>query len=158
MTRIASLPICSDLAPTGPAEDEIHLDYEARFLRRKRLTTDKGLDFLVDFPETRSLDDGQILVLDTGQRIAVRAAKEPVLEITGDLPRLAWHIGNRHTPCQIFATHLRIRDDHVLAAMLRKLGAQVMPRVAVFTPERGAYGHGRTLAHSHGPGDHDHAP
>jgi urease accessory protein len=72
-----------------------------------------------------------------------------VLIVTGDLTRLAWHIGNRHTPCQIEADHLVIRADHVLAAMLTGLGASVTPAKAPFTPEGGAYGHGRTMGHEH---------
>jgi urease accessory protein len=66
------------------------------------------------------------------------------------LPRLAWHIGNRHTPCQIAADHLLIRADHVLEGMLRGLGAGVTPTMAAFAPEGGAYGHGRTMGHDHG--------
>jgi urease accessory protein len=42
-----------------------------------------------------------------------------------------------------------IRCDHVLQEMLAKLGAQLLEVEAPFTPEGGAYGHGRTHAHSH---------
>jgi len=94
-------------------------------------------------------------LLEDGRIIAVRAADEPVLVVRGDLPRLAWHIGNRHTPCQIGADHRVIRADHVLEAMLTRLGARVAPGMAPFTPEGGAYGHGRTMGHDHGP-RHDH--
>jgi urease accessory protein len=50
----------------------------------------------------------------------------------------------------------------VLEAMLLQLGAKLIPTEAPFTPEGGAYGHGRTLGHHHGEGhhhdghDHDH--
>ena len=90
------------------------------------------------------------------------AAEEPLLEVTGaDLARIAWHIGNRHTPCQIEADRLLIQRDHVMADMLARIGAEVREVVEPFTPEGGAYGHGRTHGHdhghSHGPGeDHDH--
>jgi urease accessory protein len=41
--------------------------------------------------------------------------------------------------------------------MLRQLGATVTEAVEPFTPEGGAYGHGRTMGHDHGPGHgHDH--
>jgi urease accessory protein len=63
--------------------------------------------------------------------------------------RLAWHIGNRHTPCQIEAHRLVIRADHVLADMLRGLGAEVTEATEAFTPEGGAYGLGRTMGHAH---------
>ena len=72
------------------------------------------------------------------------------------LPRLAWHIGNRHTPCRIEADRLIIRQDHVLEAMLRQLGAEIQHANLPFRPEGGAYGHGRTFGHDHGS-SHDHA-
>ena len=132
------------------SNDHIALDYEERFVRRKRMTSAAGLSFMVDLPETVSLNHGAGLVLDTGVTIEVRAAPEALHEITGPtLVRLAWHIGNRHTPCQIEPDRLFIRHDHVLAAMLSGLGATVRDVMAPFTPEGGAYGHGRTLGHSH---------
>ena len=80
------------------------------------------------------------------------------MQITGqDLHRLAWHIGNRHTPCQIEPTRLLIRRDHVLEAMLAQLGAKVAYVTEAFKPEGGAYGTGRTMGHSHGPETQPHA-
>lgn len=134
----------------GTPADRISLGYEARFLRRRVLTTDGGLAFLLDLEQTTSLDHGGALQLDDGREIEVVAAPEALLEITGDnLVRLAWHIGNRHTPCQIEGHRLLIQPDHVIRDMLGKLGAAVAECVAPFTPEGGAYGHGRTHAHAH---------
>ncbi|MGO4908483.1 urease accessory protein UreE [Pseudorhodobacter sp. W20_MBD10_FR17] len=136
----------------GSALDEsVTLDYAERFLRRKRLVTNTGRAFLIDLAETTSLDDGDALELADGTKIGIAAALEPVVKVTGDLPRLAWHIGNRHTPCQICADHLVIRRDHVLEAMLKGLGAQMTIAMGPFCPEGGAYGHGRTMGHDHGP-------
>jgi urease accessory protein len=147
----------SDLPPAlsvrrkaGPVAETVTLDYEARMLRRKRLVTDKGRAFMVDLPETVSLDPGDGFVLEGGKLIGVVAASESVLEITGDLARLAWHIGNRHTPCQVEPHRLLIREDHVLEGMLIGLGAKVRRITAPFRPEGGAYGHGRTMGHDHG--------
>lgn len=133
------------------ADSRIILGYDARFLRRKRLQAEDGTSFLVDLAETTSLNPGDAFQLSDGRLIVVIAAVEPVLRITGDLPRLAWHIGNRHTPCQIMPDHLVIRRDHVLEKMLMGLGAQVELTEAPFKPEGGAYGHGRTMGHDHGP-------
>lgn len=130
--------------------DSVLLDYEGRFLRRKRLTTEAGDSVLVDLPETASLEDGDCLELGDGTLIEIVAAEEPVLLVSGNLPRLAWHIGNRHTPCQIEGAYLVIRQDHVLEDMLRGLGATVARGQAAFNPEGGAYGHGRTMGHDHG--------
>ncbi len=141
------------------AEDHVALDYEGRFVRRKRLVAASGASFLLDLPEVVNLLGGEAFALQDGRRIEVRCALEPVLEVQGDLARLAWHIGNRHTPCQIEAARLVIRDDHVLEAMLRGLGARLERRMEPFRPESGAYGVGRTMGHDHGThghGTHDH--
>ena len=135
---------------TGDAADTVTLDYEARFLRRKRLVSDAGEPFLVELAETRSLSQGEGFRLDDGRIIAVMAAAEPLLAVRhGNLARIAWHVGNRHTPCQIADDHILIREDKVLQAMLEGLGASVTQVFAPFTPEGGAYGHGRTHGHEH---------
>ena len=150
LPRARSLRRASDAAQGPSADAHVALDYDARLLRRKRLTTAGGEDFLADLPETVSLDHGDRLLLDDGRQIEVIAAPEPLAAITGDLPRLAWHIGNRHTPCQIEGARLLIRRDPVLEDMLRHLGATLEGIEAAFTPEGGAYGHGRTMGHDHG--------
>ena len=104
--------------------DIVTLSYDERFLRRKRLTTVHDMSFMVNLAETTSLQDRDLLELDDGRLIEVIAAEEPVVEITGPaLTRFAWHIGNRHTPCQIEQDRLLIRQDHVIEAMLTQLGA-----------------------------------
>lgn len=135
------------------ADDGITLDYEGRFLRRRRLLSDGGAAFLLDLAKTTDLKPGDAIRLEDGRLIAVHAASEPVLRVRGRvLARLAWHIGNRHTPCQIGSDHLVIRDDPVLADMLKGLGAEITRDSAPFQPERGAYGQGRTMGHSHDHG------
>lgn len=140
----------------GAAADRVVLDYEARFLRRRVLTCEGGLRVLVDLPQTTSLDHGAALDCGDGQLIEVVAAPEPVLRVSGDLPRLAWHIGNRHTPCQMAGDHLVIRNDPVIRHMLEHLDASITEAHAPFTPEGGAYGHGRTHSHEHGHTAHEH--
>jgi urease accessory protein len=147
------LPVAQTLHRSGHwprlATGRVILGYEDRFLRRKRLTMASGDAFLVDLAETTNLLAGDAFELDDGRLIEIAAAEEPVLVIKGDLVRLAWHIGNRHTPCQIEADRLVIRADHVLADMLRGLGATVTETQGPFTPEGGAYGMGRTMGHAH---------
>ena len=139
----------------GDAADTVTLDYEARFLRRKRLVSDGGEAFLVELAETRSINQGEGFRLDDGRVIAVMAAPEPLLAVRHDnLVRIAWHVGNRHTPCQVEGDHILIREDRVLQAMLEQLGARVSRVTVPFTPEGGAYGHGRTHGHDHGKHDH----
>lgn len=131
------------------ATGRVVLGYDERFLRRKRLTMASGEPFLVDLAETTNLLAGDAFELDDGRLVEIAAAEEAVLIIRGDLVRLAWHIGNRHTPCQIEPDRLVIRADHVLADMLRGLGADVTEARTPFTPEGGAYGLGRTMGHAH---------
>ncbi|MGV6849084.1 MAG: urease accessory protein UreE [Marinibacterium sp.] len=143
------LPTARTTTHAHHGDAQITLTYEARFLRRKVLTNDAGEDFLVDLPETVSLNHGDAFELDDGRLIEVVAAPEPLYEITGDLARLAWHIGNRHTPCQIEPHRLLIARDPVLRGMLEGLGAAIREVTEPFTPEGGAYGHGRTHGHEH---------
>ncbi|WP_212525219.1 urease accessory protein UreE [Actibacterium sp. MT2.3-13A] len=135
----------------GRPHDRVVLSYDERLLRRKRLKTAGGDSFLADLPETVSLKGGEALELEDGRLIEVEAGEDDLLEITGrDLVRFAWHIGNRHAPCQIEDDRLLIQRDPVMAEMLRQLGAGVAEVSAPFAPEGGAYGHGRTLGHEHG--------
>ena len=99
--------ISQNILKTGAwndASDSCFLSYEDRFLRRKVLTTVKGATLLVDLAHATSLVHGDAFELADGQMIEVVAAPEPLLEITGDLVQLAWHIGNRHT--QIGRAHV----------------------------------------------------
>ena len=157
---MTDLPKAHDVHRKGhwaDAADSVTLGYDERILRRRRLVTAAGTAFLVDLSETTSLNHGDALELADGRLVEIVAAVEPVLVVTGDLPRIAWHIGNRHTPCQIESARLLIRRDHVLEAMLRQLGAAVTEASEPFTPEGGAYGHGRTMGHDHGGAGHAHS-
>lgn len=135
--------------------ETVTLDYQARYFRRRMVTTDIGRDVLIDGSEARSHADGQEVTAADGTVLMIRAAPEPLAEIRGDLARLAWHIGNRHTPCEVRADCLLIQRDHVLEAMLHGLGASVSHMEKPFQPEGGAYGHGRTHGHAHSHDPHD---
>ena len=66
------------------------------------------------------------------------------------LLRLAWHLGNRHTPAEVQPDRLLIRPDPVLADMIRGQGGAVSDVFEPFQPEGGAYagsGHGHAHAH-----------
>ncbi|KPD12947.1 urease accessory protein UreE [Phaeobacter sp. 11ANDIMAR09] len=142
-------PTAREVIHSHQGDDQVTLTYDARFLRRKVLTTAGGTKFLVDLAQTSSVGLGDAFKLSDGRLIEVVPASETLLEVTGDLARLAWHIGNRHTPCQVEQDRLLIQEDHVLRNMLEKLGATLREVIAPFCPEGGAYGHGRTHGHSH---------
>ncbi|MEM7471766.1 MAG: urease accessory protein UreE [Pseudomonadota bacterium] len=131
-------------------DESCTLTYEDRFLRRKVLKTDKGEAFLADLARTTSLDEGAAFLLSDGRHVAVKAAAEPLMEITSEaLLPLVWHIGNRHCPAQIEPARVLVQPDHVIRDLMEKLGATVRDVVEPFTPEGGAYGHGRTHGHDH---------
>lgn len=157
---MSSLPIAQNVILAGEwtgAAEVCALDYTARFLRRKRLETAQGRPFLVDLAHTTSLNHGDALVLSDDSLVEIQAADEALYQVTGpDMVRLAWHVGNRHTPCQINADQLLIQQDAVIGHMLEHLGATVTAITAPFTPEGGAYGHGRTHSHEHGATAHEH--
>jgi urease accessory protein len=148
--------------------DTVVLEFDDRHRRRMTMTGTRGLEFLLDLPETVALRGGDALVLEDGRLIEVVAAPEPLIELRGVDPRqmvrLAWHLGNRHLPVQIAGKHLRIRRDHVIEEMVRGLGAGVIEIEAPFDPEGGAYvsgGHGDAHGHEphhHGSDDHHHTP
>lgn len=139
--------------PAAEAIDRVTLDHDERHRRRFRFTGERGTDFLLDRAAAVVLADGDGLRLDDGSLVAVQAAPEPLMEVTADTParllRLAWHVGNRHLAADIGATRIRLRHDHVVAEMLRGLGASVTAIDAPFTPERGAYGQQEAHGHHH---------
>lgn len=134
---------------TGDVAGSVTLPFEERHRRRIRMIDDDGAPFMLDLADAVRLGDGDGLVLDDGGMIVVRAASERIADLTCEdavaAMRLAWHIGNRHTPLQVLADGtLRIAHDHVLVAMAEGLGARAEEKVAPFEPEGGAYssGHG----------------
>jgi len=143
--------------PTGAANYTCSLTYEERFLRRRKLSTDCGKNFVVDLPKTTDLKQGDHLLLSNKETVEILAKQEKLIAITGpNLLQLAWHIGNRHTPCQIEAERLLICHDHVIEDMITRLGGTTTVVCEAFTPAGGAYGMGRTHSHDHGNIDHMH--
>jgi urease accessory protein len=133
----------ADACPGGSLVDHVMLTYDERHRRRIRYVTAGGTPFLLDLPRAVVLKAEDALRLEDGRLIRIETAPEPLFEVTasdtGDLIRLAWHIGNRHLPAALAADRIFIREDAVIAAMLRGLGARVRPIQAPFNPEAGAY-------------------
>ena len=130
--------------------DSISLSYEERFIRRKKLTTNNGNEFLVNLEETVSVNENHFFQLENGNLIKVISKEENLIEVTGDnLKQIIWHIGNRHLPCQIEENRILIQDDAVILDMILKLNGNVKKIIEKFKPEGGAYGMGRTHSHKH---------
>lgn len=136
------------------------LAHDERHLRRKRLALGDGDAVLVDLPEAVALADGNVLLLDDGSEILIKAVAEPLHAITArdrrHLIELAWHLGNRHLPAQIEADRILILRDHVIMAMVEGLGGTVRAVVEAFAPVRGAYRHAHGGEGRDGDEPHDH--
>ena len=142
--------------PEDGSADTVTLAFLDRHRRRIRLVGDSGEAFLLDLPRAQRLADGDGLALEGGGFVRVRAAAEAVIDIAAEdasgLMRIAWHLGNRHLPMQVLDGKLRLRDDHVIAAMVEGLGGRVSRLQAPFDPDLGAYA---AAPHPHSPQDHD---
>lgn len=152
MLRVTTiLPANDDF---GAPFDTVVLEHDERRVRRKLLRSGKGTEITLDLAQTVTLEPGQGLQLDDGRIVEVVAADELLYEIRasdqGHLLRLAWHIGNRHTPAQLDPDRILIKRDHVLKTMLEGLGARVSNISEPFFAEHGAY-------HSHNHGNEGHA-
>lgn len=138
--------------------DTVVLDHEGRHRRRVALKGEGGLDFLLDLDKAAALADGDAVRLEDGRLVQVKAAPQALIEIRAEnllrLMRVAWHIGNRHTPAEIGADAIWIEDDHVLAEMVRGQGCTATPVERPFRPERGAYE--PDCGHDHGHAHHQH--
>ena len=134
----------------GPASRELVLTFEQRSRSRLTATLTSGEPVGLVLPRGTLLRDGDRLVTDGGEVIAVRAAEEDVIDAHCDdaaaLARVAYHLGNRHASVQIGAGFLRFASDAVLAQMCERLGARLTERRAPFEPEPGAYAGGH---HAH---------
>jgi len=154
-----------DSAPSSDAE--LVLPYELREKSRLRATMSNGEEAALLLPRGTVLRGGDLLSGDDGRVVKIVAAPEAIYRVechdADEFARCAYHLGNRHTPVQIIGDldghyTLRMREDKVLADMLKGLGAHVTLEQAPFEPESGAYGHGGGGGHHHHGDDmHDHA-
>ena len=151
--------ILAQAAGQHACADTVLLDSTERHRRRATMTCVRGLEFLLDLPDAIMLRTGDAIMLDDGRLIEVLGKPEPLAEIRCGSPRelanVAWHLGNRHLPVQIFDNRIRIRRDHVIEDMVRGLGAKVALTEAAFDPEGGAYAQAEH-AHDHDHHDHKH--
>src|SRR5436853_4856136 len=130
-------------ASRGAPVDSVILKSDQRRLQSGHLTGVNGTLIGVMLPESILLRNGDALELDDGSIVDVVVEPEPLVEIRGKdlthLARLAWHLGDRHVPVQIFSNRLRMRRDPVLETLLQNLGARLTAIEAPFDPEGGAY-------------------
>ena len=92
-----------------------------------------------------------------GRHLGVFLPRGQVLRVTAcsqhgtplDLPRAAYHLGNRHVALEVQADLLQLEPDPVLADMLRAMHLIVSEANAAFEPESGAYASDAPASHGH---------
>jgi urease accessory protein len=139
----------------------VELDWDVRCKSRFDATDSSGRALGVFLARGSVVRGGDVLVAEDGSLLRVIAQPQPVLRVTPcaehgtltDLPRAAYHLGNRHVALEVRADHLQLEPDPVLADMLRAMHLIVREMNAPFEPEGGAYAAGGHAHHDH---DHDH--
>ena len=151
----------ADQAPRG--EDPVFLTSEERASAHGSLTTKGGRTVRVSLPRGSELNDGDVLAIEEGTAIVVRAADESLFVVRPHTDRMwgvaGFHLGNLHRP-------VRFRDDAMLtpaelkvADVLRDAGIPFEAVEAPFVGMRyGSYsGHDHDHDHGHAhPHDHHH--
>jgi urease accessory protein len=164
MARVVKI-VAADAADGKHIIDTVILTPEQRRAPRGSVTGVKGTRLDFDLAEPVALRMGDLLLLDDGNLIEVVAEPEPLIEARAKnltaLARLAWHLGDRHVPVQLFPNRLRVRRDATIEALLARLGAKTVAIEAPFDPEGGAYlaathGHHHDHHHDHDHDHHDH--
>jgi urease accessory protein len=122
------------------------LTAEERTRSRHRFEAEDGKVVFLRLPRGTVLQNGDILLDETGNNIVrVVAKSEAVLTVFAknqlDLLRAVYHLGNRHVAVEITSDYLKIPPDNVLQAMLEQLGLEIKAEISPFFPESGAYGH-----------------
>jgi urease accessory protein len=134
--------------------DTVILTPEQRQAPRGSVTGMKGTQLTFDLAEPVALRADDLLQLDNGNLVEVVGEPEPLIEARAKdltaLARLAWHLGDRHVPVQLFANRLRVRRDPAIEALLARLGAKSVAIEAPFDPEGGAYSAPVAGHHHHG--------
>lgn len=144
----------------------VELDWDLRQKSRFETTDSQGRRLGVFLPRGSVLRGGDVLVVEDGSLVRVRASAQPVLRVTScathgsafDLLRAAYHLGNRHVPLELRPDHLQLEPDPVLADLLRQMHLIVAVVDEPFEPEAGAYA-AAGQGHSHPPGldaEHEH--
>ena len=141
------------------ASDSLILDFDKRGTKQGFFFTGKGTCIEFDFADPPALATDDALVLDDGALIEIVADAEPVIEARFPeavaLARMAWRLGDRHVPVQVFANRLRIRPNAEVEAMLAAVAAKLTPLTAPFEAD-GASTHAGHDHHHHDHHDHGH--
>ncbi|WP_102348140.1 urease accessory protein UreE [Bacillus sp. Marseille-P3661] len=106
----------------------IELDWDELNKRILRKRTDKGTDIAVSLDKEGPLKVGDILYQDENVQIVVRTKKEKVYVIYPnsmvEMGKVAFELGNRHTPCLISVEEIVVRYDETLVRLFEEVGVK----------------------------------
>ncbi|WP_078551508.1 urease accessory protein UreE [Bacillus alkalicellulosilyticus] len=104
----------------------LELDWEELNKRILRKNTDKGREIALALEDNQSLEVGSILYQEGDVTIAVRTIKEPAFVATPksmrEMGKMAFELGNRHTPCLITDETITVRFDATLEPLFKEVG------------------------------------
>jgi urease accessory protein len=134
-----------DAHAQSPLESMPVLELTLEDRQRSRLAAmlPSGRAVAVILSRGESMQHGDVLTGETGERVLVQAAAEALMLIRADNPfelmRIVYHLANRHVRAMLLPDAALIEPDPVLADLVRRLGGTVENTRQLFLPEVGAY-------------------
>jgi urease accessory protein len=130
----------------------LELTLEDRQRSRLAAMLPSGRAVAVILPRGESMQHGDVLTGETGERVLVQAATEALMLIRAhnpfELMRIVYHLANRHVRAMLLPDAALIEPDQVLAELVIRLGGTVEKTLQPFIPEGGAYA-GGAAGHAH---------
>lgn len=106
--------------------DWLELEWEELNKRILRKQTENGRDVSISLESSGHLHYGDVVYEDENTLIAIRTKLEKVYVITPktmkEMGKMAFEIGNRHTPCIIEDNEILVRYDHTLEKLMDEVG------------------------------------
>jgi urease accessory protein len=130
----------------------LELTLEDRQRSRLAAMLPSGRAVAVMLPRGESMQHGDVLTGETGERVLVQAAAEALMLIRANNPfelmRIVYHLANRHVRAMLLPDDALIEPYQVLTELVRRLGGTVEKTHQPFIPEGGAYA-GGSGGHAH---------
>lgn len=137
----------------------LELAYEERQRSRLAAMLPNGRAVAIVLARGESMQHGDVLCAEEGERVRVQAAAETLMRIRAanpfELMRIVYHLANRHVRAMLLPDAILIEPDPVLAELVRRLGGTVEQTRQAFLPEGGAYASSAQSSGAHG---HTHSP
>ncbi|GAB5469394.1 MAG: hypothetical protein Kilf2KO_24240 [Rhodospirillales bacterium] len=144
-----SLGSLAALAGTFASEDHLRLTAEERASPHLLARTEAGRELRISFPRDSELNDGDVLAIEEGVAIVVRAAPE-ALYVIRPTSALNWgvagfQLGNLHRPVRFTEDALLTPADPMVADIFARLEIAYEERITPFVGKR----YGSFVGHHH---------